>query len=644
MSGARPIAGGRLLLPAGLVVVGFVDALMLALTTGYFGGGYNSPRLSGALAWAGFAMSGAALDAFLLSLAFAAALLLGRALRLAGLSRLAFAAGFALLLPVGADVVSHQLHRVFGKVVGVDLLVELAGGQFSDAALNAISEAPGAALGLVAAFGGIAIGIAAARRLERWIAPRPVSTPSAGGLAAVIVTSAALGTAALHLADTRAPVLSYGLDRKPGGMFLRSIVEAATDWDRDGFGWMARPADPAPLDPTRHPWALETPGNGVDENGLGGDLPSTWAPPESVAVAARGGEASRPFLLIFLESFRGDLVGRSHARRPVTPVLDGLAAAGASSQQAFAHNPFTWVSRAELFQGHVRAQVGATTLIDDFQARGYRVAYISGQDESHGRAGLVGIERADFFVDARSHADRKTSRTALTVSLQVSDAVVLEEVEAYLNSTRHDPRPLFLFVNLVDTHFPYHHDKLERLLDVEPVRRSEIRPWNAERVLATYLQAAANVDASIGRLVALWRAHAGGAPLLITADHGQAFYEEGMLGHGQSVAAGQTRVPLIVVGLGGDWPEPLGLADLRGLILRGLAQPDERPRFVSDPARRIFQFTGLLEAPKEIALRTSTGVTVVELSREEPEGQAAREVIWSWEALRAQGSGETRPK
>jgi hypothetical protein len=649
MSGARPVRAGRLLLAAGVVLVGLVDAVMLAFTTGYFGGGYNSPRLSGALRWLGFGASGAVLDAFLLSLAFGVALLVGRAVRLAGLPRLAFAGGIALLLPVGTDVVTQQLHRVFGKVVGMDLLVELAGGQFSDAALNAISEAPGAALGLLAAAGGIAVLVVGARRLERRIAPRVVNAPSAGGLIAVVVTSALLGTAVLHLADTRAPVLSYGLDRKPSGMFLRSAVEAATDWDRDGFGWMARPADPAPLDPSRHPWAPETPGNGVDENGLAGDLPRAWPVPEAVAVVAQTDGASPSFLLVFLESFRGDLLGRTHAGRPVVPVLDELAGLGASSELAFAHNPFTWVSRAELFQGQLQPQAGAATLIDDFQERGYRVAYISGQDESHGPAGLVGTERADFFVDARSHADRMTSRTALTVSLQISDAVVLEEVEGYLTSTRGDPRPLFLFVNLVDTHFPYHHDELERLLDVEPVTRPEIRPWNADRVLATYLQAAANVDASVGQLVELWRTHFDAAPLLVTADHGQAFYEEGMLGHGQSVAAGQTRVPLIAVGLGGDWPEPLGLADLRGLILGGLAETGSAPRFTPDPTRRIFQFTGLLEAPKEIALRTSDGVTRLELGSghaysrsgagaEKPlatDDPAVHEVIWSWEALRS---------
>ena len=106
---------------------------------------------------------------------------------------------------------------------------------------------------------------------------------------------------------------------------------------------------------------------------------------------------------------------------------------------------------------------------------------------------------------------------------------------------------------------------------------------------------------------------------------------------------------MIAVGLGGTWPEPLGLADLRGLILGGLTQPEKSPRFVPDPARRIFQFTGLLEAPKEIALRSSEGVTRLELGPGRayartgtgseqplaPEDPAAREVIWSWEALRA---------
>ena len=647
MSGPRRIATGLPLLVVGLMLVCVIDGVVLGLTTGYFGGGYNSPRIDGTTEWLLFIAGGAVVDAFLLVWGFATASLVARATRWSGLTRTAFASGIAVLLPFTADVVSHQLHRVFGKVLGLDLLVELAGGRFSDAALTAISEAPTAAFGLATAGLGIALLVLLVRRLEAKLAPTELVPPSLASLALIGAAATLGGALLLQSADERWPVVAYGLDRKPGGMALRALVRRSTDWDRDGFGWMSRPPDPDPFDGEIHPFAAEIPGNGIDENGVGGDRPLGWRVDPTLPAPQTFASARPSFLLIFLESFRGDLIGQRLGPREVTPTLNDLADQGAASHHAFVHNPFTWISRAQLFQGRLRPIIGAPTLIDDFKAAGYRVAYISGQDDTHGTEDLIGFERADFFVDARANATRKTSRTALTVSLQVSWRLVLEQVHAYLDSTRADRRPLFLYVNLVDTHFPYHHDELEPLLGVAPVGRPEIRPWNARRVLETYQQAAANVDRAIGELLVTWRDHVGDAPILVTADHGQAFYEDGMLGHGQSVAANQSRVPLIVVGIGGDWPELIGMADLRGLILGGLFAGGGRPHFTPDPERRLFQFTGPLERPKEIALRTTSELTVYDLSTrrgrrigadevEAPlpgDSELAREVIWTWEAL-----------
>jgi hypothetical protein len=653
MSGNRHI--GLTLLALGLVCVFAVDAVVIGLSTGYFGGGYNSPRLGGAASWLAFVAGGALLDAFLLTATFIAALGLARLLRLSGLPRTAFAGGIALLLPASVDVVSHQLHLVFGKVLGLDLLITLAGGSTSEAVLSAISEAPGALLGLALAGVGVFLCVGLARRLEARLAPARLVAPSLARLLALALGTALGGALLLYVAGTRWPVLAYGLEHKPSGMALRAVVQHATDWDRDGFGWLSRPSDPDPFDGARQPFAREIPGNGIDENGIGGDRPAGWPAARVHAVPSPAAPAAKPpFLLIYLESFRGDLIGRRLRAQEVTPTLNQLARQGASSQLAFANNPFTWISRAELFQGRVNPVTGGPTLIDDFKSRGYRVAYVSGQDDTHGRDDLVGFERADFFVDARSNRARKTSRTALTVSLQVSWRTVLEQVHAYLDSTRDDERPLFLYVNLVDNHFPYQHDELERLLGVEPVARAEIRPWNAQRVFETYLQASANVDRAIGELLRVWYEHEGDSAVLVTADHGQAFYEDGMLGHGQSLADNQSRVPLILSGLGGEWPEPIGMADLRGLILRNLFSGDRRAaRFLPDPERALFQFTGPLERPNEIALRSTSGLTVVAMSsrearRESTDGTTeplpgddprARDVVWTWESLAA---GEER--
>jgi hypothetical protein len=648
---ARRVATGPALLVAGVVALALVDAFFLALTTGFFGGGYNSPVLRGSGNLLAFVLAGAVLDAFLLATLYAAGTWLARALRLDGNARIALASAFAVGLPVVFDVVSHRIHRVFGQVVGFGVLVQLAGGKLSDAALEAVNEAPGFALLIGAALVATSLGVYVVRRADPWLASRvTLRAPSGRVVGGIACACGLLGALALAAFARHSPEITYGLGNKASAQALRGIVQVVTDVDFDGYGLLSRPPDPAPFDGSRHPFALEQPGNGIDENGVGGDLPLDFAPAPPFPAPDRIADARRPsFLLVFLESFRGDLLGRRYGEREVTPVLNALARAGASSERMFAHNPLTWPSRAALFQGRVAPVPNAPTLIDDFHALGYRVAYFSGQNDLHGNSdGLIGFMRADRFYDARSDLERRTSRTTLPVSLQVSAAAVLERVRAYLDETASDPRPLFLYVNLVDNHYPYDHAGLERLLGVEPVERSEIRPENAERVFDTYLQAVANVDRSIGELVGLWNERTGGAPVLITADHGQAFYEAGMLGHGQAVDAAQSRVPLVVTGMGGVWPEPLGMSDLRGLILTHLFEAAPGPvRFVADPARRVFQCVGPLEHPALIALRDVAGARAWRFasSRGEsgdapgapasPDGSASDDVVWTWESWQA---------
>ena len=649
LTAARRVATGPALLAAGLLLVGAADAIVLGLTTGYFGAGYNSPALRGITAIAGFVAAGAVLDTFLLTSTFAAAGQVGRVFRLRGLPRLAFASTLTLFLPVAFDVVSHRLHRVFGQVLGFDALIQLAGGHLGDAVLEALTEAPAAALLLLCGLLGVTGSVKLAQRGGLLLGGRlELSPPSPRGLASMLFVSAAVGAAILTAAARHAPVLSFGFDQKASGQLLGLVIRLATDVDRDGFGLLSRPPDVAPLDASRHPFAIEVAANGIDENGVGGDLPDSFRPQQPFPPPDRVGPRRPSFLLVLLESFRGDLVGRRLRGRDVTPTLNRLAQEGASSDRTYAHTPLTWPSRAQLFQGRVSPTPGARTLIDDFHELGYRVGYFSGQNDLHGGSdALVGFERADAFYDARADRDRRTSRTALPVSLQVSASRVLEQVRAYLDSTDDDPKPLFLYVNLVDNHYPYHHDGIDRLLDVDPVTRSEIRPENAQRVFETYLQASAHVDRAIGELTALWADRMGEAPILVTADHGQSFYEQGMLGHGQSIDASQSRVPLIVVGIGGTWPEPLGLADLRGLLLTHLFEAPGRARFAADPTRRVFQYAGPLERPYVIGLRgsersaswtfsSSEGRAIDDPGSRIPDGEELLPVLWTWEWWQAE--------
>ena len=332
------VATGPVFLVAGTIALGAVDGLFLAITTGYFGAGYNSPVLRGIVGLGAFAASGMLLDAFLLATLFATALLAGRLLRIEGLARFAFAGAIALYLPVAFLIVSHRIHRVFGQLVGFDLLIQLAGGRPGDAVLEAATEAPGTLLLVAGLLVGVLGGVRLVRRAESWLSGRVVLVPpSLRGLAAVVGVAGLLGLATLVVSERSSAALAYGLERKPSARLLLLLSRLATDVDFDGYGFGSRPADPAPFDGRRHPFALEVPGNGIDENGVGGDLPADFEPPRPIQPPSQIAGSRRPsFLLIFLESFRGDLVGFRYGDREVTPVLNG---SHARERPRSAHSP-----------------------------------------------------------------------------------------------------------------------------------------------------------------------------------------------------------------------------------------------------------------------------------------------------------------
>ena len=79
----------------------------------------------------------------------------------------------------------------------------------------------------------------------------------------------------------------------------------------------AAPSDPDAFNASIYPYAVDVPGNGIDEDGVAGDLPADRGTVSRRAVPAAAPWARTPDVLLFvLESFRADLVGaRLKARR-----------------------------------------------------------------------------------------------------------------------------------------------------------------------------------------------------------------------------------------------------------------------------------------------------------------------------------------
>ena len=218
---------------------------------------------------------------------------------------------------------------------------------------------------------------------------------------------------------------------------------------------------------------------------------------------------------------------------------------GIAPRLAYSHNGYTVQSRRHIFTGSVADVRGADTLIDDFKRQGYEVAYFSGQDESFGGPEQgVGFDRADVAYDARQDRDRRYSNFSTAGSLAVPYGVVQERVAAFLAARQKD-RPLFLYVNFHDTHFPYHHRTIQPLISGKILEQSEISPDRADDLRAMYMNTASNVDRAIGGVLGDVRKAVGREPgIIVMSDHGESLFDEGFLGHGYTLNDTQTRIPL----------------------------------------------------------------------------------------------------
>ena len=296
-----------------------------------------------------------------------------------------------------------------------------------------------------------------------------------------------------------------------------------------------------------------------------------------------------PIVLVVLDALAAGHVG--HLGYPVstTPNLDALAAEGVTYGQAFAPTPYTLASIPSLFTGRLPDRHGVTqgehvlhadelTLAELLQSRGYQtfgaVANIQGGSIHDLQQGFEVYE--ELF--------RGEGGKAMEI---VPPEAFPPVVERWL--LERDPeRPPFLYLHLLQPHMPYdppdeHRegllrpgyrgpfvDGMDREWMVEFAQRggkmrlgsspNHISKADAEAVQGLYDGNIRHADAQLGRILqALEGAGLSDEALVIvTSDHGEAFWQHGMLGHSRQVYDEMVQVPLVL-----RFPEHLGVAPRR---------------------------------------------------------------------------------
>lgn len=498
-------------------------------------------------------------------------------------------------LGVAAIAGQYQLHSYFSDAVGFTLIKQLGGGSLVDAILFGLKE--------ILSAGGLLVGGIALWWLAWRLVRRRWSDLGEGALRPRLGRVLALSTLAYLVAAFFIPRsgsdAAFGLDRTLVWGTGETILSQVTDFDRDGYGLFGIKTDSHPFDGARHPLALDVPGNGVDEDGYGGDLTLVSVPHALPAI--RVPATGQNLILVVMESTRGDAIGKRVNGKLVAPVLTALARQGSWSAPSYSHVGFTTASLKSIFSGALAPRRGDPSLFTDLKASGYRIGVFSGQPEDFGDISetVRMRESADIFIDAEKLKDKRAFSFAAQGSLLVDEGVLLGEFDRLYGPAMWN-RPNFLYFNFQTPHFPYFHDGVPDRV-AAPLPRDEINEANKVRVQQTYWNAVAQADARLGELIQRLKALGvwDKSVLAVTGDHGESLFEDGFLGHGHIINQRQYATFFVVNRPGVPLRHPMAISDYRAVLL---GQLTGKPTPL--PSEMPFMHIGDLDAPTQIGMTT----------------------------------------
>lgn len=465
-------------------------------------------------------------------------------------------AGAAVAPRVASTRYVRYLWRRKGTVLALALLAMLAAGalfvvKFWEAVRLSPWQTPALLLGAMLA------ATALAWPLSRLLAGRRGSVGVALGMV-VLVTASCIAVATLDTKDRKARL--YFLKTKATRLAYSAAIKLF-DTDGDGFMHQFAGGDCNPDDPGISPSALDIPGNEVDEDCDGRDVPLEslergrfdFDLPEYYAYEKPN------VVIISIDSLAASHVGFMGYERNTTPHMDQLAENCVVFEQAFAQGPSTRLSVASLFTSKYDSQIAqgmaATipypllpeneTMAELFKKNGYDTVAVLPHDYFTAR--WKGILQGFDTIDTSSYGKKGGGKHNAE---KVTKAALKE-----LRKKR--TRPVFAWIHYWDVHPPFFLPKNAKAFGKKEkvdIYDSEVR-FTDER-LAPLLD---DVDQDLRKQ---------GYILIVTADHGSAFDKRHTKHtHGHDLYTNVLHVPLMVCMSTGMEPRrvvdtPVSLLDL----------------------------------------------------------------------------------
>ncbi len=335
------------------------------------------------------------------------------------------------------------------------------------------------------------------------------------------------------------------------------------------------------------------------------------------AVIALGGyliffrPSPRPnILLVSIDSLRADHLGCYGYARDTSPVIDRLAGAGTAFKNAVSPTSWTLPAHMSLFTSMdimvhgvggdgVSLHPDLGTLAGVLQANGYRTAgFVSspymnpafGFDRGFDLYRNIDLDDSEFEDTVLPPEEQRDAVHSDITSPRITE-LALDWLEK--NSSEN----FFIFLHMWDVHYDYippppYDTKFDPDYDGDidsqdfihnPKINPEMDPRDLEHIIALYDGEIAYVDHHIGLIVQKLKELGifDDTLIVITADHGDEFYEHGGKGHRNTLFDEVIMVPLVLrlpskIPAGKMIDEQVALIDIAPTILRicGIAPPE----------------------------------------------------------------------
>ena len=303
---------------------------------------------------------------------------------------------------------------------------------------------------------------------------------------------------------------------------------------------------------------------------------------------APGGTDGPPVVVLLLDALHAPHVSHLGNPRATTPNLDALAAEGVTFTRAIAPAPYTLATVSSILTGrlpdvHGLVDKGArlldeeVTLAEVLARDGYEtyaaVGNLNGSSIFNCDQGFETYEEIFRPLHGRS-VDVEFDGEAFHLARAVDYPPV---VRRWLEGLAPEATPFF-YLHILEPHEPYSPPEEFRARWVDPEyqgpyhagdsaslirgRRGEMpfEPADKEALEAMYDANLAHVDQVVGEIFDLLRARGlwDEALVVVTSDHGEAFWQHGEQGHNTTLYDEMLHVPLIVRFPKGSAPVPPG--------------------------------------------------------------------------------------